>query len=536
MRTLRARHLIFSAASALTIAGTVLGCQDYPFELREPSRVNATEITEVVAQLTPADILFVIDNSGSMDEEITELQNNIALFLDTLTLSDIDFQIGIITTDMECNVPSNDCDQAVPTTSVACCQQLSVNPGGLCEERDQDVDGVVDVSTCDGGRLRSGNASGTGRRVFPRPDASERDAWIAEVNQAIDLARNNLNGSTMEAGLSAVVEAVACAVGDPECSDPAIADLNSGFVREGADLVVIFVTDEDDCSVTDPAVYRRPPDIMNPLDQRTHFCSALDCYAYYGAVDSNANMVNDFIDEGMAGGPTSGLLCDDGTKRSENPPGLSSVSTVLDSLVALKGDVGAVRGAGILSATPDPGADLGFSANGCFNRTTGPSADCGCLANSPLDAYCYVTERNGQNRARLPVGSGGSFSGGCSAMPGGRYAQFLSELGSRRLAALQQESVLVDSICRDRYDETLEKIVVEVILSSCFGLGGIPGSVSDLLVTYNGSTLPNVEPDGAAPGWSWIEGSSEICLEGGLSKSVNDRVEIVLLEAGEVAQ
>ncbi len=518
----------------IILAVALVGCQNYPFELREPSRVDARQITEVVAQLTPADILFVIDNSGSMGEEIQELQNNLELFLNALSVSDNDFQVGIITTDMECNIPTNDCAELNPTTSVACCQQLALNPSGLCEERDQDADGVFETSTCDGGRLRS--AIPNGRRVFPRPSASERDAWLAEVNQAIDLASNNLRGSTMEAGLAALNEAVACAVGDPECSDSRVADLNQGFIREGADLVVIFVSDEDDCSVANPTIWDRPPNNSNPLDQQTHFCSALDCYAYYGDGDSNGNGVHDFIDEGVAGGPFSGLLCDDATKRMENPPGLSPVAALLDTLVALKGgDVSAVRAAGILSATAEAGAPLGFDTNGCFNRTTGPSPDCGCLQNSPLEAYCYVTERNGagadggNQRARIPVGMGGTFSGGCSAMPGGRYGEFLELLAARRVESGQRPDTLVDSICRDRYDETLERIVNNVILSNCFDLGTPPTTTDDLRVTYNGSTLPNVEVAGSEQGYSWIEGSQEVCLEGGLSKSINDRVEIVLL-------
>ncbi|MEO1482327.1 MAG: vWA domain-containing protein, partial [Myxococcota bacterium] len=211
-------------------------CQDYPFELREPSRVDARQIREVVAQLTPADILFVVDNSNSMGEEIQELQNNLDLFLEELSASDNDFQVGIITTDVECNVPDNDCllpNGAVnpnATTSTGCCFQRSQNPNtDPCTELDQDGDGAVDSSTCDGGRLRSAVASG--RRVFTRPDEDERAAWAMEVSQAIEQARNNLRGSTYEAGLLAATTAVACAVGDPSCPDPAVSQLNAGFIR-----------------------------------------------------------------------------------------------------------------------------------------------------------------------------------------------------------------------------------------------------------------------------------------------------------------
>lgn len=529
MSTLRSLYW----APCIVVGLALLGCQNYPFELREPDRVDARQITEVVAQLTPADILFVIDNSGSMGDEIAELQNNLDLFIDELSASDNDFQVGIITTDMECNIPSNDCMSASPTTSFACCVQRAENPNpNPCVELDQDGDGSVDSSTCDGGRLRSATAAG--RRVFSRPAADERIAWASEVRQAIDEARNNLNGSTFEAGLSATVTAVACAVGDPSCSDPAVSQLNTGFIRDEADLVVIFLTDEDDCSVANAQIWDRPPNLSDPADLQTRFCGALDCYAYYAADDlippPDGNGINDFVDEGV-GGQFSGLVCDgSGEQRTVNPPGLQSTSDLLDALIAVKGgDIGRVRAAGIISGVSDNTSVLGFAANGCFSRTTGPSANCGCLAGSPFDVLCSVTRRNGQTDQRIPVGAGGTASGGCQALPSGRYAQFLEELALRRQDALLASDVLVDSICQNRYDQTLSNIVNNVILSNCFGTREPPAQASDVLVRYNGAELNNVAVGSSEPGWSWVEGRAEICLEGGLSKSINDRVEILLL-------
>ena len=46
-----------------------------------------------------ADVLFVIDNSCSMSEEQTDLSSNAVKFASPLLVSDIDFQIGVITTD-----------------------------------------------------------------------------------------------------------------------------------------------------------------------------------------------------------------------------------------------------------------------------------------------------------------------------------------------------------------------------------------------------------------------------------------------------
>lgn len=46
-----------------------------------------------------ADILLVVDNSGSMSEEQTNLANNFESFINVMVLNDADWQIGVITTD-----------------------------------------------------------------------------------------------------------------------------------------------------------------------------------------------------------------------------------------------------------------------------------------------------------------------------------------------------------------------------------------------------------------------------------------------------
>lgn len=46
-----------------------------------------------------ADLLFVVDNSGSMAEEQTNLTSNVESFINTMVETDADWQIGVITTD-----------------------------------------------------------------------------------------------------------------------------------------------------------------------------------------------------------------------------------------------------------------------------------------------------------------------------------------------------------------------------------------------------------------------------------------------------
>lgn len=57
------------------------------------------EETFEIQEAKSADIIIVVDNSGSMREEQTELALNAQLFINELKLSGIDYKIGVITTD-----------------------------------------------------------------------------------------------------------------------------------------------------------------------------------------------------------------------------------------------------------------------------------------------------------------------------------------------------------------------------------------------------------------------------------------------------
>lgn len=523
MCSLRMRFLLGAAV-------WLAACQDYPFEYRESRRSQVHKVSEVVLTVRPTDILFVVDTSGTMEEERRLVRENIETFLTALLDSATDFQIGLITTDVECNVPERNCDDFSdpvnkPLASESCCLRRA---GIFCKDEDTDGDGRLDKTDCDAGRLRS--ATGTGRIFRPPGPLEDRAAWIASFAAAVDSLDCDLSstpikpdGSGFEAGLEAAVRAVGCAAGQA-CPDPRVAELNEGFVRPGADLVLVFITDEDDCSFTDPTRYLRPAVPSSPLEQRDHLCSPTECYAYYGAVDPVA----------------SGTFRCSGFLRSVAPPEPDPVGTFLDALTHFTGnDVRRIRAAGIVSSVADSSARLGFKEAGCYAAPSGPSAVCGCIATSSEDFFCRLTEHLGQQSTRIPQGGGERLLchapvpnlGGCEAAPSRRYVQFLRELADRRLAAGAREDVLIDSICQPRYDDTLFRIVNNVILSNCFDLGMVPASPDVVQVRRNGAIVPNVEPDSLRQGWSWIQGSREICLEGGLRKSVNDRFEIFVLSS-----
>src|SRR5262245_37580237 len=77
----------------------LVGCQEYPFAYRPKQRVAVTSVREIVVRNSDTDILFVIDSSGSMQEEQDNLRRNTRAFIEELSLSENAYRVGIITTD-----------------------------------------------------------------------------------------------------------------------------------------------------------------------------------------------------------------------------------------------------------------------------------------------------------------------------------------------------------------------------------------------------------------------------------------------------
>ena len=135
------------------------------------------------------DILFVVDNSGSMSTHQSNLSRNVAKFTSTFTKSSVlDYNIGIITTDMMGSSWG---------TRKPCCGQLV-------------------------GSIRIVNKN------IPNSDRVLADNFLVGTD-----------GSATEASFDPVVAAL---------SAPNLTGWNSGFYRQDASFVVIFLTDAEDQS------------------------------------------------------------------------------------------------------------------------------------------------------------------------------------------------------------------------------------------------------------------------------------------------
>ncbi|MBI2372471.1 MAG: choice-of-anchor D domain-containing protein [Deltaproteobacteria bacterium] len=174
--------------------------RDHPFPLTVPisgrgSLTPRQRESYTQSTLRQVDVLFVIDDSCSMYGEQDELSRNFASFINAAALRQIDFHIGITTTDATAGL------------------------GSPSQPR------------------RGGELVGP---FMTRSTSNLEGTFRAQANVGVD-------GSSNEQGLEAMLLAFQLAESG---TGP-----NAGMFREGSARVVVFVTDEDDQSAADPVVY-----------------------------------------------------------------------------------------------------------------------------------------------------------------------------------------------------------------------------------------------------------------------------------------
>lgn len=141
------------------------------------------------------DILFVVDDSGSMEQEQATLAQGFVSFAQRLEESDTDFHLGVISTSFEYDNPER---------------------GKLIGD--------------------------------PLYLTNENPGYVADFALRAQLGTD---GSNKEKGLEAATYAL---------SPIANLDLNQGFSRADARLLVVFVSDEEDCSDEGALGFREPED------------------------------------------------------------------------------------------------------------------------------------------------------------------------------------------------------------------------------------------------------------------------------------
>jgi hypothetical protein len=195
-------------------------------------------VAEFPLQNRDVDILFVVDNSGSMAEEQASLVNNFQHWVNVLENIEgglPNLHVGVVSADVGAGpfnisgctaLGDNGALQSAPTSE------------GCAPPSDNFIS---DISDGDGGRIR--NYTGT---------LSESFGCIARLGidgcgfeQPLESMRRALNGSN---------------------------PINSGFLRPSANLAVIIISDEDDCSTEDTNMFDTSQDsIDDPLGPLSSF-------------------------------------------------------------------------------------------------------------------------------------------------------------------------------------------------------------------------------------------------------------------------
>ncbi len=165
------------------------------------------------------DILFVIDNSGSMTQEHMALVRDFPRMLAHLAVFDgglPDIHIGVVTPDLgTAPYPRANCDGG----------------GG------------------DGGRLHGGACAALGGNSF-----------LSDVRDASGGRVRNYTGS-LEAAFSCMANVGTTGCGFEQhlaAMEKALTPtINPGFIRPDAVLAVVIIADEDDCSASNPIVFAR---------------------------------------------------------------------------------------------------------------------------------------------------------------------------------------------------------------------------------------------------------------------------------------
>jgi len=234
-------------ATLLVGAALLSGCPDREIAEVKPSQ-DKVETKDIPVTLNRnVDIVFVVDDSGSMKEEQDSLASNFPKFIDRLSslqggLPSV--HIGVVSTDV-----------GTGTTKIDSCDNLGDNGGMLtnsCAGLNAGAKYIEDVD--DGNMGRTRNYSGNLPQLF---------ACMAKLG-------------TGGCGAEQPLESMRLAL------DPT-GNKNPGFLRNDAFLAVVIISDEDDCSTRDRAIWNRDLTVGRSLYQCTEYgisCNEPDLIAF----------------------------------------------------------------------------------------------------------------------------------------------------------------------------------------------------------------------------------------------------------------
>jgi hypothetical protein len=257
------------------------------------------------------DVLFVVDNSSGMDSEQEQLRRSFSKFVNTLDAGlggRPDLHVGVISTDLGASATGS----ATPASPLG-----TLGQGGC-------------GGTGTDGRFLLGQATGvTGTIIVDigLPDGTRQQNY-GPGDLATTLSQMATLGAT-GCGFEQPLQAMRRALSNNQA--------NQGFLRPDALLSVVFLTDEDDCSVRDLTLLQTADSVENP--RQSFRCTRFGVTCEDGGTTPDAMTIP---------GPKG--RCGPNTSESSL---LEDPAKFRDFLVDLKGDPTRVLVSGIIGTPTD---------------------------------------------------------------------------------------------------------------------------------------------------------------------------------------
>ncbi len=476
------------ALALVLVSPLALSCNRRVFQEVQNS-CDKTIVTNVPVPVNKAaDILIVVDNSGSMAEEQANLVDNFLNqnaaecplqdlknidpqfknpvrdqytgdgplakcgFIQLLAAFESDFRVGVITTD------AGLCDNRLP-------DQQGGQAWGFRPQR---------------GCLQPNGPPGTAEKIIAAADLTDGDSSNDDFAQRFKDTLDNIQifGSPYERGLDAAAIFLQQEPGvspNPDC----VGDFES-FRRPDASLVVMFLSDEDDCS------HGLGGDFADELDGEI-------CGAYSSFITPPLSPSNCYAQD------------DNGNEIAS--PDLAPISKYKDALVAADPNV---KVAVIAGGLGEPG---NVEPAGCQVGGDGAPTG-GCRNSGGLSNFTNVGDPCDPS-AGTPC---------CTADPGSRYFDLATAIGKKS----------TDSICNSSFRGTMLDIAAFIAAVDFVELAEPPANPDNVVVqltkagTNETTNIPHL-PDGADcatdTGWQ-LEGDTRVVLCGGARPGPGDDINV----------
>jgi hypothetical protein len=276
------RHAVcLSSFVGIAAVGLLAGCPDRSVSKPDVNQGRVEYKDIPVTANRDIDILFVIDDSPSMLDKQTNLKNNFPNFINVLNTIEgglPNVHLGVVTSDLG----SKGADDAQPGPGIG-------TGAGMCS-----------------GNGKSGNLQTNGTTLVT-------GSYISDIKDNTGMRQVNYTGMLADA-FTAIASVGANGCGFEQHIEAAKRALNNnpanaGFLRPSAYLAIIFLADEDDCSMAHSTLIGTDTATLGPL--QSFRCTRFGIRCDQGGTDSNS--MNQVGPKGMC------HSADDGTYLTKIP-------------------------------------------------------------------------------------------------------------------------------------------------------------------------------------------------------------------------